>query len=347
MNKQSSVRTILSLVLAVGIALCASGLTSLFSLSGAMAYMLVFIVPMLGMFLFGFGGILPAAVMLSTLEIATYFTLGGVWMLIMIPAAVIPCAEMIYLSYKGVAFFKQLRYALITQALGLVALLAAAYAYFQTDIGTVVAESMRASLAQMPEEIQSFLASTFRQMFEQSGEMLPQTDAEVLKIFFDEYEQVLKLSLPTFIVILVVLNAGGGVIWGNYLRVRHGEPNACFEGSGKWHMTTSTVLGLTFSVIATAILMKIWPEDWTMVFSVMLSVASIACLVQAMDSLLFRMRVAGVGRGKRRAIAIIVFLFMNVYLVPYGVMSAFFGSQGIFTKLLKARAEKMRQDKEE
>ena len=345
MENRSSGKRILAMVLAALFGVCASGLSMGISLMAAFFSMIALIAPMLSMFLYGFGGIQAAAAMLITMEIGSYFAGGITWTLTLFLAAAIPAATMIYFSAKGAPFFRQIRYALAAQALGLVAVLALMYLHFGADLGTVLADYVRDAFSGLDAEMTEAVASIFRNIYQQAGLTLPEDSAELLSQMAAQYEQTVKVLLPVLMVSVVGVNGGIGVLWGNYLRARHGEANVKYVAMSGWRLPARTVAGLLFTLIATYALASTGNADWLMVNSVFLAIGMLAAQVQACASILSRLRLTGMSAKKRAIFFVLMLLFLNVVgLVAYGVLSAFIGSKGLITTVLKARVEKKRRE---
>lgn len=345
MENRSSGKRILAMILAAFFGVCASGLSMGVSLSAAFLSIIVIVAPMLAMFLFGFGGLEAAAIMLVTMEIGSFFSGGIMWTLTLLFAVAIPAAEMIVCSKKGMPFFKQIRYALATQALGLVAVLALMYLHFGTDIGSVLADYVRNTFEGLNAEMRDAVASLFRNIYQQAGISLPEDSAELLQLMVSQYEQTVKVLTPVFMVSVVGINAGIGVLWGNYLRARHGEENVKYVAMSGWRLPARTVAGLTLGLIATYALTYTESADWLMVHSVFLSIGFLAAQVQACASILSRLRLTGMSAKKRTLFFVLMLIFLNVIgMVAYGVLSAFIGSKGLITTVLKARVEKKREE---
>lgn len=333
------------MVLAALIGVCASGLSMGVSFATAFLSLIVLVAPMLCMFLYGFGGIQAAAAMLITMEAGSYFAGGIMWTLTLFLAVVVPSAGMIFFSAKGAPFFRQIRYALAAQALGLVAVLALMYLHFNADLGAVLADSVRNTFNSLDAEMTEAVASVFRSIYQQAGLTLPEDSYELLSQMVAQYEQTVKVLLPVLMVSVVGVNGGIGVLWGNYLRARHGEKNVKYVAMSGWRLPARTVAGLILTLLVTYALACTGSADWLMVNSVFLSIGMLASQVQACASILNRLRLTGMSAKKRAVFFALMLLFLNVVgLVAYGVLSALIGSKGLITTILKARAEKKRRD---
>ena len=345
MKNRSVGRMAVSVLLALFFAFCASGLFLSLGVNAAPLALCMFISPMLCMFLYGFGGIVPSAVMLAALEALCLVFLSGEWALGVFLAVVLPSAEMIYSSSKGAAFFDQLRRALAAQALGIVLMLGAMVLKFGPDLGAAAGSYLRETTLSFGEDAQKAVTDVIRQIYAAMNLTITANDQELLDLLFAEFEQMFKVATPLALVSLTGYNAAIGVLWGNWLRARHGEDKVQYVAMDGWRLPTSTILAVLIALAVTYGLTFTGSVECEMVFNVVLSASSLLCLSQASASILSRMKAGGSSAGKRIAIYVAMLLFLNIYLVFYGAFSALFGSKGLITTALKERLEKKTQDK--
>ena len=345
MKNRSFGRLTVSILLAFFFAVCASGLVLALGITSAPLALLMFISPMLCMFLYGFGGLIPSVVMLASLEALSFFFLGSQWAIGVFLAVVLPSAEMIYSSSKGMKFFKQLRCALAAQALGIVLMLGAMVMIYGPNLGAVAGDYLRETVMSFGEEARQALAEVVRQIYAAMKLEIIVDDSELLDLLIAEFEQMFKVSAPLVLVSITGYNAAIGVLWGNWLRARHGEDKVQYVSLDGWRLPASTTLAVLVMLVLTYALTYTGSVECEMVYNVVLSVISLLCLSQASASILSRMKRSGTTAGKRTVIFIALLVFLNIYLVFYGALSALFGSQGLVTKALKERMDKKTQDK--
>ncbi len=346
MKKVSLSRMIIGYSLALLFGICSSGVL----FKGIQISMLVNFVtlsPILASFLYAFAGIWATVVMLLTMLVGGLFSYGGLWSGCLALAVCVPVTVTVYSSKTGAYFFSQLRRVLVAQALGLVAALGIVFLKYGENISVLAARGLESLIDGMPPEHRETLVDVIKMMAQQLGSALEGDTAEILGQLVASFESFVEVGLPIMLVSFTAVNACASVLWCNFLRSRHGEDNVKYVSLSGWRLQPALILGLTACFVVTRLMCLTEMPAWIQVFSVVSAAVSFAALIQALASILNRMKKNGMRPFSRNALAVASVMFLGEFLTYYGMLSAFIGSQGVITLFLKSRAEKNRQDKED
>ncbi|MBQ1257655.1 MAG: hypothetical protein IIX93_10340 [Clostridia bacterium] len=332
MNNQSLGKKFIAAILAILFGLSASGAFGLVSSAGMYLSVLSVFSSMFLAFLFGYGGIFPASLMALTMLVSG-FAVGG-WM---IPAyllliGILPGAVMIYGSKKGIRFFAQVRNAMIAILISFVILVLAIRSVTGQDFASFFKTMFDEMISTFSMEEKDAFAQYLNQIINQIDTQEAAVDTEnILAFFSDGMEQTISLLMPVSMIIYAVLNGALGVLWMNWLRQKHGESNVEFVPVRGWRLSKQVTLGLAVVFVAVLIIGKNAQEAGISA-RIMAGTAIIcAACIQASASFLSRLTVMGVSVKKRTLFLVVFILLTFVYFPFYGIMSALFGSKGLFT----------------
>lgn len=330
-NNISFCKKIFSVLLAMLLGVCASGAIGVIIPSAMyLSAVSVFSSALLA-FLFGFAGFLPAVTMAAVMLISGFAV--GSWV---IPAylfviGILPGAVMIYGSQKGLKFFSQVRNALIAELIAFVVLLGALRVLTGQDFASFFKTMFDEMISEMPEDAKDLFAEYLNQIINQQNASETKVNTEnILSFLSDGMEQTLSLMMPVAMVMYSVLNGAVGVLWMNWLRRRHGEDNVQFVPLRGWRLSKQIILGLVIIFIAVIIIGNRMAEAGLSARLIAGTAIVCAACIQASASFLSRLAMMGV-TVRRRTIFLFVFFFLSmVYFPIYGIMSALFGSKGLF-----------------
>lgn len=287
-------------------------------------------------FLFGFGGMLPACVMAVTMIAGGYLAGGYLIPGYLIIIGVFPGAVMIYGSKKGMKFFSQVRNAMIAELLAFVLLLAAIRAYTGQDFASFFKSMFDQMMESLSLEAKNAFAEQLNLLINQqyAGEAIVQTE-DILTFFSEGMEQTLALVMPVALVMYSVINGSVGVLWMNWLRKRHGEENVQFVPLRGWRLSKQVTLGLIIVFVAVQIIGGRLEETGLSAQMMVITAIICAAYIQACASFLVRFSLVGMRSGKRVLFLAVVIFIMGVFFPIYGIMSALFGSRGLFMPKVK------------
>jgi len=320
-----------AMLMAVAFGFLASGILSQVSFSGAMFFMAAIISPLLMAFLYGYGGIGPASVMALAMVAGGFSFAGAEWAAALMIGAVVPAFVMIYSSYKGYGFFVQLRSALIIQFLAYLTLLLCLYLMTGKDIASLIYEELKKSVDLLPFEAKEAFAEFFRMMLETNADAdALQTTEGLINALLSDVETILPVTIPSALILYSFINGAFGVLWVNWLRYKHGEENNQFIPVSGWRLSKEITLGLLIFYILSIILGRTAGERAISAISMVATAVTCAAYVQAAASILSRFKAAGMSRTKRTWICIPILIIGSQFAMFYGIMSALFGSKGLF-----------------
>lgn len=336
MKKSSPIKMILSILLALFFGLSVSGTIGYLFPAGEMLTALSVFSSIIIAVLYGFGGIMPVIVMTVTMLISG-FVFGG-WG---IPAylfliGVLPGFVMVYGSKRGIKFFAQLRNAMIAQLFAFVILLFAMRMITGQDFAAFFRSIWDQMIELMPADVKDAFADILNQLINQQNakENIIST-SDMLEFFSEAMEQTLAVMMPAAVVLYSVLNPSVGVLWMNWLRVRHQEENVKYVPLSGWRLSKQVTLGLIIVYIAVLIIGNRMPEAGASAQIIVLAAIIYAGCIQACASILSRFRLLGMSVGKRICFLILIAIITFVHFPIYGIMSALFGSKGLFTPKIR------------
>lgn len=332
MNNSSIGKKAISVTLALLFGVCASGGIGLIIPGGMFLSALSVFSSTFIAFLFGYGGFLPAAVMAITMLITGYIAGGWIIPGYLMIIGILPGAVMIYSSFKGIKFFSQVRNAMIAELIAFVLLLGAMRYLTGQDFASYFKAMFDEMIDLLSPEAKNGFAEYLNQIINQQNASEGFVNTENILAFFSEgMEQTLSLMMPVALVVYSVLNGAVGVLWMNWLRIRRNEENVQFVPLRGWRLSKQITLGLIIVFVAVLIIGNKAAEEG--LSAQIMAGAAILCAasIQACASFLSRLAMMGVSSKKRTLFLVGFFLLTSFYFPYYGIMSALFGSQGLFT----------------
>ena len=332
MNNSSLGKKSLSVILALLLGICVSGAIGVIVPSGMYLSALSVFSSMLLSFMYGFAGMLPVIIMSLSMLVSGF--LVGSWL---IPAylmivGIFPGTVLIWGSKKGIKFFSQVRNALIAELIAFVALLLAIRLMTGQDFASFFKLMFDDMISGLSPEAKVEFAGYLNQIINPQNASETAVDTEnILAFFSDGMEQTLSLMMPVALIVYSVLNGAIGVLWMNWLRHRHAEKNVQFVPLRGWRLSKQITLGLLIVFVAVLIIGNKTAEAGIAAKFMAISAIVCAACIQASASFLSRLSMMGVSAKKRTLFLIVFFLLSMVYFPFYGIMSALFGSKGLFT----------------
>ncbi len=336
MKNSSLGKKILSVILALLLGLCASGAIGALIPSCMYLSALSVLSSLLLAFLYGFAGMLPVIVMALSMLVSGF--VFGSWM---IPAYltivdIVPGAVMIWGSRKGVKFFYQVRNALIAELIVFVVLLSAIRMITGQDFASFFKAIFDEMIMALSPEEQSAFAEYLNQIINPETAFETEFNTEnILAFFSDGMEQTLSIMMPVALILYSFVNGAIGVLWMNWLRYRHGEENVQFVPLRGWRLSKQITLGLLIVFVAVLIVGNKAQEAGVSAKIMVVTAIVCAACIQASASFLSRLSMMGVSAKKRTLFLIVFFLISMVYFPFYGIMSALFGSKGLFVPKIR------------
>lgn len=331
MNNSSILKKIVSVLLAFLFGACASGAVGYLIPEGMyLSGLSVFSSPLLA-FLYGFSGIVPVVVMSLTMLVTGY--LVGSWMIpgYLLLVGIMPGAVMIWGSKKGIKFFSQVRNALIAELVSFVLLLFALKAFTGQDFASYFKSMFDQMLNSLSPEAKNVFLEQLTLLINQETVLENAISSEdMLNLLSEGMEQTLALAMPVTIVLYSVLNGAAGVLWMNWLRHRHKEENVQFVPLRGWRLSKQITLGLIVVLIAVLIIAGKSAEAGISAKFIVITAIISAAFIQASASFLSRLSILGVTAGKRTLFLALMIFVSRTFFPIYGIMSALFGSRGLF-----------------
>lgn len=332
MKKNSPLKFLLANGMALLFAASVSGLLAYLTPEGQFLTGLSVFSSVLIAFLYGFGGFTPALVMSVSMLVMGYFTGGGVIAGYLFLIGVLPAGVMIFSSYKGYKFFSQVRNALIAELAAFVLLLALLRLITGQDFSAFFRSIWEEMLEMMPDATKQAFAQLLNDMInpQNTAESMISTE-DMLSYISEGMEQTLAIMMPAMLVLYSVINGAVGVLWMNWLRIRHGEDNVKFVPLSGWRLSKQITLGLLIVYIAVLIISQRAGEAGVSAQIIVIFAILAASFIQACASFLSRMRMLGVTSGKRILFLALMLFLSGPFFSLYGILSALFGSKGLFT----------------
>lgn len=347
-KNSASTKKVFSVFLAIVFALCASGAVG-FLIPGGMYLSVVSIFSSLLLaFLFGFAGMLPVIVMSVSMLAAGFFTGGWVISAYLFMIGIFPGAVMIYGSRKGLKFFVQVRNALIAEIAAFVIVLLSVKMLTNMDFATLFKSMFDEMMRSLSPEARDAFSEQLNILINQqyAGENAVATE-DMLAYFSEGMEQTLSLMMPVAVILYSFSCGAIGVLWMNWLRYRNKEENVEFVPLRGWRLSKQVIIGLIVVSIAVLIIGNRTAEAGVSAKLMVVAAITCAAYVQASASFLTRLSLMGVSKGKRTVFLVLMILFTQIFFFVYGILSALFGSRGLFTpKVRMVRTGMPDQDKE-
>ena len=328
MNKSAPKNKISGIILAVLLGVSVSGLVGYFLPAGEFLSASSIFSSMLLAFIFGYSGLLSAVIMAATMLVSGYIAgdviLSGDLFII----GVLPGFVMIFGSIKGYKFFSQVRNALLAEMLAFVLVLFAVRAFTGQDFSSFFRTIWDDMISVLPQENKEAFAEILNELINQqsAGENVIATE-DMLAFISEGMEQTLSLLMPFALVLYSVINGAVGVLWMNWLRVRHGEENAKYVPLSGWRLSKQITLGFIIIFIAVLIIASRAGEAGV---SARMMVRAAISAAATCASFLSRFRMLGVSTGKRAAFLALMIFLSGPFFTLYGILSALFGVQGLF-----------------
>ena len=295
-------------------------------------------------FLYGYGGRLPAWLYMTIQLGAAAVTLDSTFMWMSMAAGTFPAI----LALRGILlkrpFFEQLKTDIVIYLSGLVAAILIARLTFGGNMLGRAMEALQDQFRRMPDELFSPFLDVINGTL--SGGSVPGASGmtvteyrerimAVLELVGETYEQALPGRFFSGAALSGVLTA----LWGNWLMARHGmATDESYIGLSRWFLPRQAVVGLLLMWVAAFAISETGYHAGSAVYMAAYDMVSMAFYIQALgavDRFFFR---RGVSAHKRHALVAVVLVFglllrlFNTFLFIVGVSSALFGSHGVMKR---------------
>lgn len=301
-------------------------------------------------FLYGFGGMVPAAagMLLDVLAFGIYFGIKGA--LISVLAFVLPSVFIIRNLRWRAPFFKMLAQSIAAQVLGMLAALAAAYFFVGADLIGALIEAIR-SLFDMvyPGAIDFVLSKvydieavpdTLTQEQLVTGVLDEARRAAYLDGYLNEISASLRLTLPGYLLSASCLTGVLATAWPAKLINQRLPMNGAYVSLARWYTPWQISLGLLGGWVVTWLLTALGLEGGDSVQLAFQALLFLVLRVQAAASLQRRLIQFNMRAGLRAFIIVVAELIFGEFVIYYGAFSALFGSTGAANQLHARRADK-------
>lgn len=301
-------------------------------------------------FLYGFGGMIPAAagMLLDVLAFGTYFGIKGA--LVAALAFVLPSAFIIRNLRWRVPFFKMMAQSIAAQVLGVFAALAAAYLFVGADlIGTLI-ETLRSLFDMVYPGAMDFVLSkvydiesvpdTLTQEQLVTGVLGEARRATYLDGYLKEISASLRLTLPGYLLSASCLTGVLATAWPAKMINQRLPMNGAYVSLARWYTPWRVSLGLLGGWMVTWLLTVLGLEAGDSVQLAFQALLFLVLRVQAAASLERRLIQFNVRAGLRAFIIVVSELVFGEFVIYYGAFSALFGSTGAASQLSARRADK-------
>ena len=253
---------------------------------------------------------------------------------VLLPMAVAPPVA-VALGVRGRRpFFQQMQVGLIAFLAGTVVTALLAAIAFGGDIVARVVAMIGEVFDEIGPEVWTIVQPSMEALdpsitFEQFSEAF----GEVLALIQAYYELYLLANLLAGAAVTAIVS----VFWGNWLAARRGEATVeSFVGLHGWYLPANLTWGILMTLAAAWILANTAISGGTTTWLVVLELAEVAFVVQALAAIDRRLKARGSTRGRRTA-AVVLILLAGMLLSGLGVFellmlvggaSALFGSHG-------------------
>lgn len=334
------------IVAGVIIAIAAAALAPL--LTGFCTTLIAFTV--INAFLYGFGGMIPAAagMLLDVISFGVYFGIEGALMAVL--AFVLPSALIIRNLRWRMPFFKMLAQSIAAQVLGVLAALAAAYFFVGTDLIDALIETLRSLFDMVYPGAVDFVLSmvydieavpdtlTLEQL--ENGLLDEVRRAAYLDGYMNEISASLRLTLPGYLLSASCLTGVLATAWPAKMINRRLPMNGAYVLLARWYTPWRVSLGLLGGWVVAWLLTLLDVEAGDSIQLAFQALLFLVLRVQAAVSLERRLIQFNMRAGLRVCIIIAVELVFGEFVIYYGAFSALFGSTGAANQLRARRADK-------
>lgn len=178
-----------------------------------------------------------------------------------------------------------------------------------------------------------------------SGYISPLMVIELLGSFFAQFEQSLRLTLPSYILKTSITTGGLSYLWVVWICIRRGD-DACpdYRSPSTWRMPAHAIIGLPLCMLLTYILHQSGSESMYMVNSVFSALAALMFQIQGACAIDRGYKRRGMPRGRRMLVIVIAAVFVPFLLTLLGIYSAFFGSSGLISGYIKQKIDQNKGD---
>lgn len=301
-------------------------------------------------FLYGFGGMVPAAagMLLDVLAFGIYFGLEGA--LIAAIAFVLPSAFIVRNLRWRVPFFKMLAQSIAVQVLCVLAALAAGYILIGADLIGALIEALRSLFDMIYPGAVDFVLSrvydieavpdTLTQQQLVNGVLDEARRAAYLDGYLNEISASLRLTLPGYLLSASCLTGVLAAAWPAKMINKRLPVNGAYVSSARWYTPWRISLGLLGGWVIVWLLTVLGLENGDSVQLAFQALLFLVLRVQAAVSLERRLTQMNMRAGLRVFIIVVAELIFGEFVIYYGAFSALFGSTGAANQLRALRADK-------
>lgn len=310
----------------------------------------VFVFPVMTVFLFGFGGWIPACagMLLTVIAFDLYFGLAAA--LMAAAAFALPAAFLIRGIRWRKPFVLQIKQGIAVQILGVLAALGIAYAFMGTDIVGTLMGQFRAMVEDIlpPGLIDYYLnlrysidglPETFTEAQLMQGVLDAARRADYLTGLFQELSDAMTLTLPGLLIGSSCLSALLGVAWGNKAFDKGGT-HRTYVPVSMWYTPWTLTVGLLATMLVCYLLNLAGLPGAEVATLALETLLMLAFRIQAAISLERNLARAGMKPGWRVVLIVAAEILLASYIPYYGAASALFGSTGAMRQIAALRARK-------
>ncbi len=340
MNKPVFLSWWLKLLIGLAAGCLASGLAAVVPGLGLVMTLCMALPLLLGLTVYGSADSLGLAAFVLVYGGAVFYAGGPVAAVCALLCVVVPLAVMIWLELaQKPAFYDRLFASLAAMLLGMVAALGFLSLIYPGDLADRAGALLLNSFNQLGEAEKQAISGLFKQMYAVLGLDIGSDAQTIFTNVVDLFKESLKISLPSIMLTLSVLNVFPGVLLCAFLRTKRHLPGASYKPVSQWRMPARYTIGLLVLLLV-GIILNFTGMSGAVVLNTVLGAVSLACLVQYLASITDRLSRMPSGRGGKIVFFIAITLLMATAIPIYGAFSLLFGTQGLVTGWLRARRDK-------
>ncbi|MCR4621846.1 MAG: YybS family protein [Clostridiales bacterium] len=331
----------LKLLWGVLFGIAASGVCLIVPIIRLPGILLTFLPLLAGFVCFGLGDIYSLASFSVTYFAVDSLAYGISASIVMALIVLPPLWLFAYLSRKlQKGFFSRMYLSLAVELICLVAALGLITLFSGKSAADLFTQALESSLNALPEETREIVASYYRTLYSMFDSRLADKSAsEVFDYAVSQMSELIKLSLPSMLLVFAVLNVLPGAAVCALIRVKKGVKGEEAPYIGQWRLPASFTGGLIAVLIAAFVTQSLSPAHGQVVMYTALTGAVIMGIIQYAASWWDRLLRMGMTKGIRIAFFCVDTLFFFRLVPVYGWLSMLVGSRGLFRSILPKRGE--------
>jgi hypothetical protein len=244
-------------------------------------------------------------------------------------------------------FYRAVGLSVAMQLAAMVLVTAAAWLFYRQNLVDVATTAMRQMYDELPVIYQRDMMAWLGQMgflggFDFSRMFFPtiQQLKELADQLFYTINDGLKQTLPAYVLAISAVTGALSYAGAAWVRVRRGDdPAVPFVKPEGWRLNANLIIGPPALALVCLGLGQLGVSGADAGYVAMIYIARLLFTVQAVGALERRMKVTGVGPGRRAAL-VVAAVVIGYQIMPFlGMYSALFGSEGLISKQIRKRMD--------